>query len=180
MNNILSRSLGTFIRFLSVILFSIGSIALGGYIAFLTYQTIFNVSVVQIPSVIDMDVDTARQNLYGIGLKMIINNDLIFQQNEQYIVISQKPSAGTSIKKNRLVEVEIRAASSLYQTPDLIGKTISEAEALLLEHGYQIGDIAYSSHQKIPEGSIIAQTPSAGESMDKENKIKILVSKGPN
>ena len=48
----------------------------------------------------------------------------------------------------------------------------------LSEYGYQI-DIAYSFHQKIPEGNIIAQTPPAGEKIGKDDKIKIWSVKGP-
>ena len=125
MNSIFSNLIRKIIRFLIAFLFAIGSMALGGYLAFFAYQTVFAVSTVQTPSIIEMDIDSARQNLYKAGLKMVINNELVFQQDEKYIVVSQKPSAGTKIKKNRTVEVEISATNSLHQIPDLIGRTIS-------------------------------------------------------
>ncbi|MDD3631785.1 MAG: PASTA domain-containing protein [Atribacterota bacterium] len=167
-----------FIRILSIIIFGIGAVLLGGYGAFLTYQTIFAVPVVKVPSVVDMELDAARQVLYKTGFKMLTIDDSIFQQGEQYIVIAQKPPAGTGLKKNRTVEVEIRTAGVYRQIPELVGKTIAEAEALLLEYGYQIGEIAYTLHQKLPEGRIIAQTPVAGENKTIDGKINILVSKG--
>lgn len=167
-----------FFRILFIIIFSIGAVFLGGYGAFLAYQTIFAVPVIRVPSVVDMELDAARQVLYKTGLKMLTIEDSTFQQGEQYIVVAQKPSAGASLKKNRTVEVEIRTASVYRQIPNLIGKTIAEAEALLLEYGYQVGEVAYTLHQKLPEGKIIAQTPPAGENKAIDGKVNILVSKG--
>nr|MBP8718967.1 PASTA domain-containing protein [Candidatus Atribacteria bacterium] len=76
------------------------------------------------------------------------------------------------------VEVEIKELKIVQQIPNLIGKTIAEAEMILSESGYQIGDIAYTMHYQIPEGRIIAQTPQPGENRASDGKINILVSKG--
>ena len=178
MDNFVARSLIIFTRILFIIFFSIGAVILGGYTAFLTYQTVFAVPVVQVPSVIGMELDAARQTLYNTGLKMVIIDDHIFSQGEHYDVIAQKPPAGTEIKKNRTVEVEIKAGGTFQQVPDLVGKTIAEAEALLSEYGYHIGDIAYTLHHQLPEGRIVAQTPPAGGSKANDGKVNILVSKG--
>ncbi len=178
MSNNEDRLTSLLIRILLIIMFSLGAVLLGGYAAFLAYQTIFAVPIVQVPSVIDMELESARQTLYKTGLKISTIDDGVFQKGERYIVIAQKPPAGTRLKKNRTVEVEIRMANMYRQIPDLFGKTVAEAEILLSEHGYQIGDIAYTLHQKLPEGRIIAQTPPAGESQTSDSKVNILVSKG--
>lgn len=178
MGNFEVKLTNVFFRTLFIVLFSIGAILLGGYGAFLTYQTIFAVPIVRVPSVVDMELDAARQTLYKTGLKMFTVDEGIFQQGEQYIVITQKPPAGTRLKKNRTVEVEIKTAGTYRQIPNLVGKTIVEAKTTLSEYGYQIGEVAYTLHQKMPEGSIIAQTPPAGENRTNDGKINILVSKG--
>lgn len=178
MDHLIAKPFLLIIRIVAIIFFSIGSVALGGYAAFMTYQTIFAVPVVQVPSVRNMDLDSARQLLYKTGLKVVISSDNVFEQGEQYIVTSQNPVAGTKIKKNRSVEVEIKATKTLQQVPDLYGKTIEEAKMLLAEIGYQIGDIAYSFHQQLPEGRIIAQTPPAGANKTDGDRINILISKG--
>lgn len=178
MSNKEVRLTNIFIRILFTVFFTIGALLLGGYAAFLTYQTIFAVPVVQVPSVVGIELDTARQALYKTGLKMLTVDEGIFQQGEQYIVIAQKPPAGARLKKNRTIEVEIRTTSAYRQIPDLVGKTILEAEILLSEYGYQIGEIAYTLHQRLPEGKIIAQNPTAGEGKDNDGKVNILVSKG--
>jgi len=93
-------------------------------------------------------------------------------------VISQNPDAGTEIKKNRTVEVEIRETGISTQIPDLFGKTVGEAEILLSENGYRLGNIAYAMHHQLTQGKIIAQTPMPGENIQAGDEINILVSKG--
>lgn len=178
MNNVLGRSLQVISRILFIILFSIFIIILGGYSAFLAYQKIFAVPIVRVPSIINMDLDKARQTLYEKGLKMTVIDDNTTPPGEYYLVIAQRPAAGTEIKKNRTVEVEIKTARIYQPIPDLVGKTVAEAEALLLEYGYQIGDIAYTFHHQLTQGKIIAQNPPAGEKMVGNSKVNILVSKG--
>lgn len=168
-----------FIRWLLSVLFSLAAIILGGYGAFLVYQSLFAVPNVKVPSVLEMELDSARQTLYRTGLKIVVIDDNIFQEGEQYLVVKQKPSAGTEIKRNRTVEVEIRTAKTFRQVPDLVGKSIAEAEVILSEYGFQVGDIAYAPHQALSEGKIIAQEPGAGEDRDNNGRVNILVSKGP-
>ena len=178
MGNFRVNPVRIFIRFLILVLFSIIAIILGGYAAFLVYQSVFAVPNVQVPSVLEMELDAARQTLYKIGLKIAVVDDNIFQEGERYITVRQNPAAGTVVKKNRTVEVEVRTVKTFKRVPDLVGKTIPEAEAILLEYGFQVGNIAYASHKTLSEGMIIAQEPMAGEGRDNSGKVNILVSKG--
>ena len=178
MGNFRVNPVRIFIRFLILVSFSITAIILGGYAAFLVYQSVFAVPNVRVPSVLEMELDAARQTLYKTGLKMAVVDDNIFQEGERYIAVKQNPAAGTVIKKNRTVEVEVRTAKTFKRVPDLAGKTISEAEVILLEYGFQVGSIAYALHQTLPEGMIIAQEPMAGEDKNNSGRVNILVSNG--
>lgn len=178
MGNFRVNPVSIFVRSLILVLFSITAIILGGYAAFLVYQSVFAVPNVRVPLVLEMELDAARQTLYKTGLKIDVVDDNIFQEGERYIAVKQNPRAGTVIKKNRTVEVEVRTAKTFKRVPDLVGKTIAEAEAILLEYGFQVGSIAYASHQTLSEGIIIAQEPMAGEDKDNSGRVNILVSKG--
>jgi len=163
---------------LFLLIIGLVTVALGAYIAFLAYQTIFYIPNVSVPSVLNMELNNAQQTLHQTGLKMMVIDDHLFREGEQFLVISQNPTAGTEIKKNRTVEVEIRETGTSNQIPDLIGKTIQEAEILLSEAGFRIGNIAYSVHHQSPQGRVIAQTPNPGENIQTNEEINILVSKG--
>lgn len=178
MIKVLTKIAMTIIRFLFMIIAVMVAIALGAYIALLTYQTIFYIQNVTVPSVVNMELNAARETIYQSGLKMKVIDDHVFREGDKFYVISQDPPAGDEIKKNRTVEVEIRETKSSHQVPDLVGKTVEEAEQVLSEYEYQIGNIAYSMHRDLPKGTIIAQTPTPGENLQINGEINILVSKG--
>jgi len=177
-NNMISKIIigtGRFIFFIVMVIVAVG---IGAYAAFLAYQTIFNIPNVNVPSVLNKDINTARQILQNTGLKMTIIDEPFVSGGDSLFVISQNPSPGTEVKKSRTVEVEVRETRASNQAPNLIGKTISEAENILSEMGYNIGNIAYSMHHQLPEGRIIAQNPNPGENIQGNGAISILVSKG--
>ena len=180
MKNLFINLLAIPSRFLLIIISIIISIGLGGYFAFLAYQTIFYIPNVTVPSVVNMELSSAQQKLYKTGLKMKIVDENNFSQNETVFVVSQYPSAGDEVKKNRTVEVEINTKMDIDKIPDLVGKTVEEAEKIVLKSGFKIGNIAYSMHHQLPKGVVIAQAPSPGENLSNQNNetINILVSKG--
>ena len=165
-------------RFLFLLVVVIATVALGGYIAFLTYQTIFYIPNVNVPSVLSMEINNAQQVLHKTGLKMLVIDEPLFREGNNLFVVGQDPPPGTEIKKNRTVEVEVKETKVSNQVPDIIGKTTREAEELLAEKGYSFGDIAYSMHHQLTQGRIIAQNPNPGENIGSNGKVNILVSKG--
>ncbi|MDD3031876.1 MAG: PASTA domain-containing protein [Candidatus Caldatribacteriota bacterium] len=165
-------------RFIVIMAVIFGTVAMGGYVAFLTYQTVFYIPNVNVPSVLDMEIKDAHDILNKAGLKMEIIDEPLFSEGGNLYVVSQNPFPGKEIKKNRSVAVEVRTSIAANQIPNLIGKTVQEAEFLLSETGYQIGSIAYSMHHQLSQGMIIAQTPGPGEQIEKNGRINILVSKG--
>lgn len=174
----LLRLISGITRLAFVLMVAIISIAAGGYIAILTYQAIFYIPNVTVPSVLNMEINAAQQELHQSGLKMMIVDEPVLGDSSNWFVISQKPLPGAEIKKNRTIEVEIRDIRISNQIPNLIGKTLQEAENLLVESNYTIGNIAYSMHHQIATGRIIAQTPNAGEISADNIEISVLVSKG--
>lgn len=153
-------------------------IAIGGYVAFLTYQTIFYIPNVNVPSVLSMDINDAQNILHQTGLKMNIIDKPFVNDRDNLFIINQNPPPGSEVKKNRTVEVEVAQTIASERVLDLIGRTVQEAELLLDDSGYRIGNIAYAMHHQLSRGKIIAQTPNPGEKGDNDGEIHVLVSKG--
>jgi serine/threonine-protein kinase len=174
----LSRILVGTGRFVFLLLVIIITVAIGAYAAFLAYQTIFYIPNVTVPSVLNNNINSARNELRSNGLKMEIIDEPFLDGDDNLYVIRQDPPPGSEVKKNRTVEVEVRETRASNQAPNLIGKTVPEAENMILDLGYNIGNIAYSMHHQLSKGKIIAQNPSPGESIRNNGTINILVSKG--
>ncbi len=165
-------------RFIFLLIVIIVTVAIGAYAAFLAYQTIFYIPNVNVPSVLNKDINTARNILQDTGLKIQIIDEPFFGEDDNLYVVRQDPPPGSEVKKNRTVELEVKGSRASNQVPNLIGKTIPEAEDILSELGYSIGNIAYSLHHQLSKGKIIAQNPNPGESIRGNGTISILVSKG--
>jgi serine/threonine-protein kinase len=165
-------------RFVFLLIVIIITVAIGAYAAFLAYQTIFYIPNANVPSVLNKDINSARNILQNTGLKMEIIDEPFLGGDDNLYVIRQDPPPGSEVKKNRTVEVEVRETRASNQVPNLIGKTVPEAEDILSDLGYNIGNVAYSMHHQLSKGKIIAQNPNPGESIRGNGTINILVSKG--
>ncbi len=64
------------------------------------------------------------------------------------------------------------------KVPNLVGKSITEAEKLIFENELSIGKVNEQFNEKIPQSVVINQIPSAGAEVKAGRAIHISVSKG--
>ncbi len=62
--------------------------------------------------------------------------------------------------------------------PDVTGKTIEEATAILKEAGFELGTTDQKYDDKVPAGQIVGQDPKAGDKREKGSKVNVTVSQG--
>lgn len=65
------------------------------------------------------------------------------------------------------------------EMPNLTGKTEKEAEKVLKASHLEIGHISREYNDDYPENKIIKSTPKAGERVNQQEKVDIVLSKGP-
>ena len=92
--------------------------------------------------------------------------------------------AGFFVARSFFREEEAIVLSSNYtateiNAPDLIGKTLSEAEQIALANNIIIFATSMQNSDSLPADSIMIQTPSAGTIIYRESTIELTVSKGP-
>ncbi len=64
------------------------------------------------------------------------------------------------------------------KVPDLTGKSITEAERIIFDHGLTIGKLSEQFNEKIPQGVVISQIPTPGAEVKEGRAIHLSVSKG--
>lgn len=69
-------------------------------------------------------------------------------------------------------------ASSGEPIPDVTGKTVEEATTLLKNAGFEVGSTDKKYDEKVAEGIIISQDPTAGTKREKGTKVNLNVSQG--
>ena len=62
--------------------------------------------------------------------------------------------------------------------PDVTGKTVEEATAILKEAGFELGTTDQKYDDKVPAGQIVGQDPKAGDKREKGSKVNVTVSQG--
>ncbi|HDA2147463.1 TPA: serine/threonine protein kinase Stk1 [Staphylococcus aureus] len=65
------------------------------------------------------------------------------------------------------------------ETPDVIGKTVKEAEQIFNKNNLKLGKISRSYSDKYPENEIIKTTPNTGERVERGDSVDVVISKGP-
>lgn len=63
--------------------------------------------------------------------------------------------------------------------PDLAGKTQAEAEALITEAGFVVGDVTEEPSKEVEAGLVLTQSPVANATAEKESAVSFVLSSGP-
>ncbi|MEW6378669.1 MAG: PASTA domain-containing protein [bacterium] len=104
----------------------------------------------------------------------------IYRRNiEENIIISQDPPAGDKIRRGGLVSLLVSQGQEPvhYCMPELIGKSLTEAEQTIQGLHLAIGNIDYEFHTELKPDVIIAQFPENGYRVLQGEKVNLRVSK---
>lgn len=96
------------------------------------------------------------------------------------LVCSQLPDAGTEINSSTKVILTISKGAEVKTTtvPKITGLSIDAAESALEAADLSIGSISRVESASAPKDIVIKQEIAAGETVDKDTRINIVVSKG--
>jgi beta-lactam-binding protein with PASTA domain len=138
--------------------------------------------VVHVPQLIGKSVRDAKFSLERLGLKL---GD-VDQEPSDYpkdMIYDQQYAEGTPIKKGENVNVTVsigRIQTGNIEVPDLIGKSLSEAEKILADSSLRVGKINYQPSFSLLPNTILDQYPSKGNKVNKGDAVDLFVTKTAN
>ncbi len=96
------------------------------------------------------------------------------------LVCEQSPEKGVAVTKDTKFKLVISKGPEVTTTtvPRITGMTIDQAETALEAAGLSIGMISRVESASAPKDTVISQEISSGETVDKDTRINIVVSKG--
>lgn len=94
------------------------------------------------------------------------------------VIISQRPGAGTRIKKDSDVSVVISRGPKEVVVPTLTGETVRRATIVLRRNGLMPGLLTRTPSETHPAQIILAQDPLAGVVVERGGAINLLISTG--
>jgi eukaryotic-like serine/threonine-protein kinase len=94
-------------------------------------------------------------------------------------VISTDPTAGTELQGGSAVTVYVSSGPVQIKVPHLVGEPRSVAEAALIKAKLSVGTITHQETSSQPPGTVLAQSPAAGESLPSEGAVDLTVARAP-
>lgn len=98
-----------------------------------------------VPNLTKLSIENAENQLDDIDLEYVLLDTLDYDANyPKFSIVNQDPLPGAKVKSGRKIYLKINAGGfAMVQIPNLIEKTLRQAEPNLKALGLQIGDIKY-------------------------------------
>ena len=134
---------------------------------------------VDVPRVVGMPVATATARLADADLEVSVAAGRYSLQVPAAHVLQLQPPPGTVVPTGTKVTLTPSLGPPPVPVPDLVGKTIPQAQELLREAKLTLGKRRPRFSDRFPEGRIIGQSEPGGGTAPQGSAIDVVVSKGP-
>lgn len=131
---------------------------------------------VKIPNVVGEKAEDAKSKLEALGLKVLEVTEE--SDKEKGIVLKVDPNVDATVKSGSEVKLTVSGGESQIKVPNFAGMDLDGVKSTLENLGLKIGDINYEYSDSVPKGQVINQSPNANESVDKDSKVSVTISKG--
>jgi beta-lactam-binding protein with PASTA domain len=132
---------------------------------------------VKVPNVVGLWRDEAILDLFKARLHIGDVREETTTAAADHHVISEYPTAGTESRVGSKVDLVIARAPEV-KVPDVIGLTLSAANAVLHKVDLKIGRIEERHSATVAAGLIISQHPQAGTTVREDRRVRLVISKG--
>lgn len=135
-------------------------------------------NIITAPNLVNMSLENANKVINNLDLKLVIT-DRHDSEVEKNHVISQTPPEGTEMERGDTITIVISLGPEELSTPNLIGFSLKDAKTILEGKELKLGSVSYNYSEIYKEGTVINQSPIAGEgSIKKGDTVNVVVSKG--
>ncbi len=133
---------------------------------------------VQIPDLVNDNIEDARKELDSLNLKYEITEEYN-SEKEAGIIISQDPKYQDNYKINdtEVMKLVVSKGSEMTTVPKVVGETEEDATTMIKNAKLNI-EVNEEKSEKVEEGIIIRQDPSANEEVEAGSTVKVYVSIG--
>ena len=153
------------------------AVLIGGWFLYDSIQRqLEGAETVAVPYVVGLQQALAVNEITDEGLtpqvRRVANSDV-----EEGVVFAQTPTEGTRVDKETVVRIDVSSGKPEVTIPSVVGQTGEDAVAELTRAGLVAQVVEVNSDRD--EGTVTAQSPSAGTVVVEGTQVRINVSKGP-
>jgi len=133
--------------------------------------------LVGVPSLRGLSLRDATFSLERVGLVM---GSTTYQVSEEYplgTIVDQDTPQSSKVPSGRVINVTVSQGKNADQlpVPDILKKTFSEAEKLVIQAGLRVGNITYQINAELLPNTVIDQFPKAGQLVPAGQAIDLVV-----
>jgi len=131
------------------------------------------------PGVIGLTQKAATAKLDQAGLDVTVGDPAYSEDVAKGRVVSTDPDPGARVLDHGTVTLTMSLGKERYAVPKLAGKTVDQAQDLLLDSHLAYGRSFLKYDDSAPKGMVIGSTPKAGVREAPGFQVDLVVSKGP-
>ena len=132
---------------------------------------------IEAPDFSGLTYEQAEQMAEEYDVKIKLGDEVISETVDKGIIVSQDPEAGQTIKTGSTITVNVSKGLGDGSVPNVVGMMEGDLSEFLNGTGFELGAVTQQASEK-PEGTVLKQTPEAGEEVEKGTKIDVVVSDG--
>ena len=151
----------------------------GGYLLATSLVNDSGATSVTVPNVKGKTRDDARQALQDADLVVGQIRTQVDEDVDPDIVLAQDPKPDFLVPTGTPVDLWVSVKPETATVPDLIGLTLSEADAALTDAGLNLGTKTEEATDAVEVGRIFDQSPAPDDVVDKGTFVNVTYASGP-
>ncbi len=133
--------------------------------------------LVVVPSLRGQSLRDATFSLERVGLVMGSTTYQVSEEYPQGTIIDQDTPQSSKVPSGKVINVTVSQGKNADQVPvpDIMKKTFSEAERIVIQAGLRVGNITYQINAELLPNTVIEQFPKAGQLVPAGQAIDLVV-----
>lgn len=139
---------------------------------------------IEVPNLNGLSIGAAQTVAQQSEVRIEVTDSVYMKRLPRGSVFSQKPAAGSHVKKGRRILLTINAVEpKKVKMPNLVGYSLRQAKTVLLSKGLKVGKLIYK--EDIATDNVLGQQIkgkeiSAGKEIETESQIDLILGLDPN
>jgi len=151
-------------------------LALFGLIAWLLASNLLGAEQIEVPRVIGLTEDEARETLEGLGFEVEVERD--FSQKPEGQVFGQDPKEGEELEEGGTVTIKVSRGVERVEVPGVVGLQVADARAELKEAKLKV-KVVKQYAEGVEEGEVLSQDIPEGTTVDAGTVVTLTVAGPP-
>ncbi|MFH1825799.1 MAG: PASTA domain-containing protein [bacterium] len=144
-------------------------------IGYFYYIYLGSIPEVTIPDLVGFTLDEAMINLEALDLKGELAGSVFDMRLPEGQVVSQIPAAMRQVKVGRAVRLITSSGRQKASVPNLLGRPVDQAEAVLSAKGLLLGEVEQEFVAGMDAGLVLAQSPLPDEEVESSTEVNITI-----